>query len=231
MRVLITGANRGLGLEFVRQLLPRGERVFATCRNPEAAEALQALKAEYPEQLTITALDVADPATIDAAVAAISAETEALDLLINNAGIGGPHEKLGTFEQSAMVQRFVVNAVGPVLTLQGFLPLLKAGEDVKVVNVSTGISSIATRNPNNLDTYCASKAALNMYTKGLSFELRNYGIAVIVMDPGWVQTDMGGPGAEITPEESINGMLQVIEQMSLATTGHFFHYTGEELPW
>lgn len=231
MRALITGSNRGLGLEFVRQLLARGDRVFATCREPDDAAALHALREQYPDRLSIVALDVADPETLDSAHEAVQRETGGLELLVNNAGIGGLVERLGKFDQESMLERFAVNAIGPVLVLQRFIGLLRAGEGAKVANLTTGISSLANRGPNDLHTYCASKTALNMYTRGLSFDLRADGIPMIVIDPGWVQTDMGGPDADITPEESIRGVLRVIDALTIEQSGRFFHYSGREIPW
>ncbi len=231
LRALITGANRGLGLEFARQLLARGDRVFATCREPDDATALHALREQYPARLAIVALDVADPDTLDDAFDVVRRETDGLELLVNNAGIGGLTERLGTFDQESMLERFAVNAIGPVLVLQQFISLLRAGDGAKVVNLTTGISSLANREANHLHTYCASKTALNMYTRGLSFDLRADGIPMIVIDPGWVQTDMGGPDADITPEESIRAMLRVIDALTIEQTGRFFHYTGREIPW
>lgn len=230
MRALITGSNRGLGLEFVRQLLARGDRVFATCRQPDEATELHNLREQYPDRLTIVALDVADAGTLDPAYEAVRAETDGLELLVNNAGLGGLSEDFGSFEQDAMLRRFAVNAVGPVLVLQRFIDLLRAGEGAKVVNLSSGVASLAQAEGRN-HTYSASKTALNMYTRSLSFALKDEGIPMIAIDPGWVKTDMGGPDAWITPDESISGMLRVIDNLTRDQAGMYLHYTGSEIPW
>jgi NAD(P)-dependent dehydrogenase (short-subunit alcohol dehydrogenase family) len=232
MRVVVTGANRGLGLEFARQLLARGDRVFATCRQPGAAGALQALAADHPQNLTITALDVADPDSIDAAYADIQPQTAALDLLINNAGMSpGGTERLGRFEQDLMLRTLAINAVGPMLVVQRFLDLVKAGDRPKIVNITSGLGSLTNRNGGGAYSYSASKAALNMYTRTLMFDVKKHGIITIVMDPGWVKTDMGGSNAWITPEVSIGGMLAVIDGLTPEHSGRFFLYDGAEIPW
>lgn len=231
MRYLVTGANRGIGLEIVRQLLERDEQVFALCRQPEAAAALQTLQAQHPALLTLLALDVSDPASIAASYDAVKALTAGLDVLINNAGLSGGQEPFGTITQDTLLATTLVNAAGPVLMVQQYIDLLKAGAAKKVVNVSTGVSTVSGREKGGMYSYTASKAALNMHNKNLSFDLAAFGITTIVLDPGWVQTDMGGPNAWITPEESVNGILKVIDDLTIADTGEFFHYTGSKIAW
>ncbi len=231
MRALITGANRGLGLEFVRQLAARGDRVFATCRNPAAANALNDLQAQYGDLLSITALDVADPESITLSLAEISSQTDTLDLLINNAAIALDEDGLGSFELETMRTILTVNAITPMLVIQEYLELIKAGDRPKIVNISSGAGSLASRNSLRSYSYSASKSALNMYTRNLSFALKDDGVIAIVLGPGWVKTDMGGPNAHITPEVSIGGMLPVIDGLTLDDSGGFFNYTGDIVPW
>lgn len=231
MQVLITGANRGIGLELVRQMLARGDRVFAACRQPESADALQALGAGAGDRLTLVALDVSDPASIEACYAAVAAQTDTLDVLINNAGVGDSGEALGALTQAALLRVYTVNAAGPILVAQQFLPLLKAGDTRKIINVSTGIGSIGNRTWGGLYSYTASKAGLNMLNKNLSLDTAGDRIITIVLDPGWVLTDMGGPDAEISPATSVAGILSVLDSLTPADSGKFYHYTGSEIAW
>lgn len=231
MRYLVTGASRGIGLELTRQLLARGEQVFAACRTPESARSVQDLKAQHGARLDVIQLDVSDPASIAASHAAVSRLTGALDVLINNAGISGGSEPLGTITQEMLLKNYKVNAAGPILMAQQYLDLIKAGQGKKIVNVTTGISSIGTRNSGGMYSYTASKAALNMHNKNLSLDVAPFGITAIVIDPGWVKTDLGGPNAWITPEESAQGILKVIDGLTPEQTGKFFHYSGSEIPW
>jgi NAD(P)-dependent dehydrogenase (short-subunit alcohol dehydrogenase family) len=232
MITLITGANRGIGLELTRRLLVRGERVFAACRRPDAATALHDLQARDPgDLLTIVPLDVTDPASIATCYAAVQQHTGTLDVLVNNAGVGDSPETLGTITQETLLNTYTVNAAGPLLVAQQFLPMVKAGSGKKIINVSSSVGSIASRNQGGMYAYCASKAALNMHSKNLSLVVAEFGITSIVINPGWVKTDMGGPNAHITSEESVTGMLKVLDALTMEDTGKFLSYTGEEIPW
>ncbi len=231
MHILITGANRGIGLELTRQLLARGEQVFAACRHPDSAQELHTLRSQYASTLHLIALDVSDPASIAASFEIVRQQTDSLDVLINNAGISGGSEPLGTVTQETLLQNYKVNAAGPILMAQQYLDLLRAGKAKKIMNLSTGISSISTRDWGGMYSYTASKAALNMLNKNLSLDVAKYGISTIVMDPGWVKTDMGGPNAWITPKESVNGILRVLDHLTLDQSGKFFHYSGSEIAW
>ena len=202
MQALITGANRGLGLEFVHQLAARGDRVFATCRRPEKATALHELGAQYREQITITALDVSDPASISRSQAGIRQQTDRLDLLINNAAVAPGERSLSQVDTHNMQTALAINTIGPMLVVQAYLGLLRAAEGPKIINLSSGLGSLANRESLGPYNYCASKAALNMYTRNLAQELKAEGIMAIALGPGWVQTDMGGPQADITPQVS-----------------------------
>jgi NAD(P)-dependent dehydrogenase (short-subunit alcohol dehydrogenase family) len=229
-RALITGSNRGLGLEFVKQLLARGAQVFAACRQPEQAKDLKALQVEYPDMLTLVKLEVTDQDEIAAAVETVRAAVDGLDLLINNAGINQDGEGFGSLEADAMLEVLRVNSIAPVMVTQAFAGMLAKGQKPKVVNLSSQLGSIE-RAGGGHHSYAASKAALNMFTKILSANLRGRGVTAIVIDPGWVQTDMGGRGAPLEPPESIGGMLQVIDGLSLSDAGRYLRYSGEEVPW
>jgi len=231
MRAFITGANRGIGLEYVRQLAARGDRVFASCRRPDEATALDELKVDYGDLVSIIALEVTEPSSIAASYAAVSEQTDALDLLINNAAIGNADGGLGNFDVEGMKSMLNVNAIAPMLVVEQFLPLLKAGDHPKIVNISSGAGSIGGRNSLRPYSYGASKAALNFYTRNLSFDVKDAGMIAIALNPGWVRTDMGGPNADISVEESVSKGLGVIDGLTLDDSGKFFDYTGESIVW
>ncbi|HZH43505.1 MAG TPA: SDR family oxidoreductase [Lysobacter sp.] len=228
-RSLVTGANRGLGLEFVRQLLARGERVLATVREPARADALQALAAGYPEQLRIAALDVADADALPAFAAGLPEEFATLELLINNAGMLVSGERFGSVRAQDLDATLRTNTVAPFLLTQALAPRLAAG--ARVLNVSSWLGSMAGSTRFGTPSYCVSKAALNMVTMQLGHALRERDIAVFAFDPGWVRTDMGGERAPLTPAESVQAMLATLERLTLADSGGFFERTGERKPW
>jgi len=230
--ILITGANRGIGLEMARQLLTQGERLIATCRQPMKADALQALDEQFPEQVTILPLEVTNTASIQAAYNASQRIISHLDVLINNAGILDGNETLATFDPDVMQQTFDVNTIGPMRVVTQFLPLLRNAEQAKIINITSQLGSLQamTRNWGRY-SYNGSKAALNMLTRMLSNDLKEEGISVICIHPGWVQTDMGGANASISPSESAAGILTIINDLTLAQNGRFYTYTGEEHIW
>ena len=230
--ILITGANRGVGLEMTRQLLQRGERVIATCRQPAKAEALQVLDDQFSDQLTILPLDVTNQGSIQAACNAVQRIATCLDMLINNAGVLDSNETLATFDPEVMERTFDVNTIGAMRVITQFLPFLERGEQSKLVNISSQLGSLQKMKGNwGRYSYNSSKAALNMLTRMLAFDLEDKGITVICIHPGWVQTDMGGGNADITPSESASGILRVIDQVTLAENGRFYTYAGDEHPW
>lgn len=230
-RVLITGANRGLGLAFTVESLDRGYRVFATCRHPDEADYLQALKSDHPGQLAIRRLDVTDQKSIDASAQAIQSAERALDLLINNAGINPSGERPGDLDAETMLNTFHVNSVGPMLVAQRHLDLLRASDGAKIVNISSILGSLARKSRGGGYSYSSSKAALNMLTRALAFDLKSDKIVVVAIHPGWVQTDMGGSGAPLRPAESVRGVLDVADDLTLVDTGSFYTYEGRQLPW
>jgi NAD(P)-dependent dehydrogenase (short-subunit alcohol dehydrogenase family) len=238
-RVLVTGANRGIGLEFARQLAARGDRVFATARDVNRATDLQKLAKQHGDgRVTIIPLDVDSADSIRAADDAVRKETDALDLLINNAGVyaarvtagGEPAEKLGELNFDDALKVLRTNAVAPLMLTQALLPLLKRGEDPKVVSITSGYGSVAD-NTGFPYYYGASKAALNMFMRSFAADAAARGIVTIVMSPGWVQTDMGGKSAPITPEQSVAGMLKVIDGLTTADNSTFKDWRGKEVAW
>lgn len=230
-RVLITGANRGLGLEFTQQCLQHGDMVFAGTRKLEGIGALQTLKGMYPERLKIIRLPVDDENIIEKSVNELHPFVDGLDLLINNAGIFPRDERLGNFVQDTLLTAFRTNSIGPVLVVQAFLNLLKNGENPRVINITSQLGSLTNKSSGGNYSYCASKAALNMFSRALAQDLKSSGIVVIALHPGWVQTDMGGSTAPLTPERSVAGMLDVIANLTPKDTGGFFAWDGGRVPW
>lgn len=234
---LVTGANRGLGLEWVRQLVDEVDRLYATCRRPAEAEALQKIAEAHPEVVEVLGLDVTDDDAIAGAVERVRRERGALHLLVNNAGISGgsTSDRFGSVDAETMTEVLRVNAVGPHLMTQAFADLLKAGADERgtatVVNVTSQLGSIERTSAGGWHSYKASKAALNMGTRLQAAELKGDDVIVVAMHPGWVRTDMGGSSARLSTEESVTGMLDVLEDLQLSHTGQFLSYDGDELPW
>ena len=223
MTVLVTGANRGIGLELVRQLRARGHHLIGTARNPEEATDLKETGA------LVLPLDVTDGSSVLALAEAL--EGRAIDLLINNAGIMGHSAKsFAETDFDEVITTFDVNSLGPMRVTQALLPNLLAGNGKTVVQISSTMGSIAN-NSGGYYGYRASKSALNMLNKSLALELADLGITAVVLHPGWVQTRLGGANAAITPQESVTGMLLVIAGLGPQDNGRFLDYKGEELPW
>jgi NAD(P)-dependent dehydrogenase (short-subunit alcohol dehydrogenase family) len=221
--VLVTGANRGLGLEFVQQLQAKGYEVIGTARSPQKATELKATGARVEQ------LDVADAASV-AALAGRLGDTP-IDILINNAGmLNRADSTMDSLDFDMMERSFQVNSLGPLRVTQALLPNLNAGKGKTVVSITSRLGSIEL-STGGLYSYRASKTALNQINKIMSSELTPQGFTCVVMHPGWVQTDMGGPNATLTKTESIAGMLGVIENLTTESTGKFFNYDGTELPW
>ncbi len=226
---LVTGANRGIGLECVRQLLARGDRVVATCRHPGKATALNTLAGEYPGRLRVLPLDVAQEKSRAELVRELPLVCERLDLLVNNAGVLHSGERFGQLSQALLEDSLRVNAIGPLLLTEALAPVLADG--ARVANISSMMSSLSTRSEFRSPGYCMGKAAQNMATVQLAHALRPRGIVVLALCPGWVQTDMGGPGAQITATQSVEGLLRVIDAASIEDSGRFIDWRGEAMAW
>lgn len=236
--ILITGGSRGIGLEFTQQYLTRGHRLIVTSRHPGKSRELQELQNKYEDRITISQLDVSDAESRRQLYQYLSEEFQHLDLLINNAGIASGNEKFryqfGELNQEDLCRCLLVNSVAQLMMTQQFFPLLENAMDPIVVNMSSNSGSI-TRKYDGGDTgygYSASKAALNMMTKMLSHELRDSGVIVVVLHPGWVRTTMlHCENAPLEPAESIGGMIEVIDSLKMKDTGKFFDWKRNELPW
>lgn len=228
---LISGANRGIGLEFTRQLLARGEHVIAACRHPGKATALNALAGEHPGRLHVLPLDVADPKSRASLVhdLPLVLGDDRLDLLVNNAGVLHSGERFGHVEAAILEDSFRTNAIGPFLLAQALAPLLKDG--ARIANLSSVMASIASRGEFRSPSYCASKAAQNMLTVQLAQAVAARGIVVLALHPGWVQTEMGGEHATVPTADAVRGMLQVVDGATPAQSGSFLDWRGGALPW
>lgn len=232
--IVITGANRGIGLELARQYIARPEtQVYALCRKPEEAKALQLIETEAAGRLNVLHFEATDEVDIHHAAEAVAGFTDRVDLLLNNAAINPPsdHQRLETITAETMLHTLHINTVAPLMVAQSFANLLKQGSLPRLVNVSSEMGSLNDRDYGGYHAYCASKAALNMITRGLSAELIEHGIVTISLDPGWVKTDMGGEDADLTPEESVRGMIRVIDGLTRKDNGSYLRWNGRTLAW
>jgi NAD(P)-dependent dehydrogenase (short-subunit alcohol dehydrogenase family) len=223
--ILITGANRGIGLAFAGRAAADGWRVIATCRDPAKADALNALAGD----VSVHRLDVADPGAIAALGAALAGQ--ALDILLNNAGIYGLQARsFGALDPDAWIETLRVNTLAPVLMTERFIDHLAQGRRRLVVNISSRMGS-TDEAPGDYYAYRSSKAALNNATANLAVDLAGRGIAVVVFHPGWVRTAMGGSAAPLDPDQAVAEMWRVIGGLSLADSGAFFDHDGSVIPW
>ncbi len=235
--VLITGANRGIGFEFVKQYLAKGWYVIAGVRRPDAATDLQALAEEYP-QVTIEPLDVCDLSSVDALAARL--EGQPIDVLINNAGFFGEfgNQGFGALDHDQFDLFMRTNARGPLKMSEAFVPHLKAGRQKKIVAITSQAGSFELDSGGlpGMYFYKSSKAALNMIMRNVAKDLKEHGIAVGILSPGMVNTagdippERRFPGL-IEPPESIAGMIKVIDELDLDHTGSFIRYSGDPQPW
>jgi len=231
--VLITGTNRGLGLEFARQYATAGWQVFACCRNPHKADALQRLKLKQGEMLSIHALDVADFARIDQLAKQLSGNT--IDVLINNAGVyqyGG--ESFGSIDYEACLQSFRINAMAPLKMAEAFIQHIANSEQKKIINITSKLGSIDDNRSGHHYLYRSSKAALNMVTKNLAIDLATYGITTIVLHPGLVQTDMGGTARRPRWSKASPACVRLSRVSAASTAADFMTSADKKLlgnPW
>ncbi|MFC1996240.1 SDR family oxidoreductase [Chloroflexota bacterium] len=231
-RILITGANRGVGFELVQHCAARGDRVFAGCRSPKKTKGLEEIAIRYPGKVTILPLEVTEEGSIAESAARVAAEVEALDILFNNAAANfGDEACLSEVKAEILLKATHINAVGAVLVAQGFISLLQKGIDPKLVNVSSEAGSITNMTHFRGYHYYGSKAAMNMYTRALAWDPETEGITVIAIHPGWVRTDMGGPDAHLSTTQSVSGVLKVTDGLTPADNGNFYTWEGSELPW
>ena len=229
MKVVVTGANRGIGLEFVKQLLARGDTVVAGARAPGEARELQRLAGSPASRLTVGPLDIGDAASVRRFSASLG--DRPVDVLINNAGVLGKMQSLEELDLDDVMATYRINAVGAVDVTRALLPLLRKSDVRKVLHVSTGMASISDNTSGGAFAYRMSKAALNIASKSISVNLRGERIISVVCNPGWVQTDMGGAGAKTPVSESVSGMLKVLDGLTLDQSGSFLDFRGGTLGW
>jgi NAD(P)-dependent dehydrogenase (short-subunit alcohol dehydrogenase family) len=223
--VLVTGANRGLGLEFARQYSADGWRVIACCRAPKDAPELKKLDGK----IEVQALDVTSQDSIRHLAKALAGTP--IDVLINNAGIHGDRRPFGETDAALWRKIFDVNTIAPSQILAALLENVAGSAQRKVANISSKVGSIGDGPSGGSYAYRTSKTALNMAMVNAAHELKARGLTILLLHPGWVQTDMGGPTAPVTIEQSIAGLRRVIDKATEAETGHFYDYTGRQLPW
>ena len=226
-QVLISGANRGIGLEFTKQYAQDGWKVLACCRNPDFASNLQAL-AKTNTNIRILNLDVADFEQIDAL--SIALKDEKIDVLINNAGVY-PQSNLGDSDTEAWLEAFKINSIAPLRMATAFTPHIAKSELKKLVTLSSKMGSMSDNTSGGSYIYRSSKAAVNMVMKSLSIDLQSSGIAVLTLHPGWVLTDMGGSNALIDTKTSVSGLRKVIANLNMENAGKFIAFDGKEIPW
>lgn len=239
--LLVTGANRGIGLEHVRQALAQGETVIATCRDPESAADLQGLAATYgADRLRLEVLDVNDPDSIHGLASRLRGVP--VDILINNAGVygkpGSPGWPDGASNQSISAMDyehwdlvFRTNVMAPFRIAAALMPNLLAGGKRTIVMMSSELGSIARNTKGTSHAYRSSKAALNMLAHGMAIDLKDQGVIVVALAPGWTRTELGGGQAELEVDQSVAGQREVLAGLTLADSGKFLSRTGEELPW
>lgn len=227
---LITGANRGLGLEFARQYASDGWQVYATCRNPDSATELCRLTDIDVDKLRILQLDVSDFASVKAAGAKLAGQP--IDVLINNAGVGGAsNQTIGNINYEAWAKVLDANTMGPMRVSEAFVDNVARSERKTIVTLTSGMGSIADNTSGGAFAYRSSKAAVNMVMRSLAIDLAPRGITCVVANPGWVQTDMGGPRATLSPAESVSRLRRLIDSLRPAQSGKFFNHDGREYAW
>lgn len=222
--ILITGANRGIGLGLTKIFNEAGWQVIACCREPNKADDLSKLK-----NILIERLDVSDPRSIEELSKKLSNTT--IDVLVNNAGIMGSTAEFGQLKMDDWLQVFKVNTVAPTLMTQAFVKQVAKSELKIIVNMSSTLGSIGLNQDSHYFYYRCSKAALNMATKNIAADLRAQNIIAVALHPGWVKTDMGGSNAEITIDTSVNGLFKIITKLTPSDSGTYLSYNGNKIPW
>lgn len=225
--ILITGANRGIGLEYVKQYAEQGEVVYATVRNVQSATALQALAGQHAN-IHLLSLDVADLSAIRTLANQLSELT--IDILISNAGVY-PSSRFGDTDAQDWLHAFQVNTLTTYYLAEAFLPHMQRAKQAKLIAMTSKMGSIADNGSGGEYIYRSSKTALNMVVKSLALDLRQFNIAVAMLHPGWVRTDMGGPNGLIDTDTSVAGLRKVIETLTMTQSGEFIAYDGKTVPW
>ena len=227
--LLVTGSNRGIGLEIVRHYAQLGWQVHACCRQPDQAQDLQAL-AQQTSAIQIHTLDISD----EAQIAALADELKeiSIDLLFNNAGIYGQNDaSFGNTDSQQWLDCFYINSIAPMKMCEAFIEQVARSQLKTIATMSSKMGSMADNGSGGSYVYRSSKAALNAVMKSASIDLKPRGIKVAILHPGWVLTDMGGPNAEISTTESVQQMRETLEKLTLKNSGSFFEIDGSIIPW
>lgn len=232
-RVVVTGAGRGLGLEFARQWVAAGDHVIALVRDPSASEGLTDLAEKSDEQLIVVGCDVSEDASVEAAVRVIDGHVDGVEIVVNNAGERGHTEDLNSLDLDVILRVFNTNTLGSLRVSRALLPLLRAGrgKPPRIVHLSSLMGSIADNQSGGSYAYRISKAGVNMACRTLAHDLAPYGIVTVAIHPGWVQTRMGGSAAPLTAEASVGDMVTTIQDLSIDQSGHFLDRHGAPLPY
>jgi NAD(P)-dependent dehydrogenase (short-subunit alcohol dehydrogenase family) len=226
--VLITGANRGIGLALVKAYASRRDKVIATVRATSDCFELDAFVKTAAKWVEVIEMDVADAAEIGRARRKL--EAEPIDVLINNAGIGGPERQTATdMDFDGLIETLNINSIAPLRVATAFLPNVKAAKG-KIITLSSQMGQVQSASTDSL-AYRVSKAAVNKLMRGLAAELKPQGIPVLIVHPGWVKTDMGGEGAQLTSDQSASQLQKLIDKLDIASTGKFLAWNGKELAW
>ena len=228
--ILITGANRGLGLAFAKQYAAAGWRVYAACRAPDDADTLNAVAATTSGQVSVNGLDIDDGGSVAALADALKGEP--LDVLLNNAGIyRGKQQGFGETDYDEWQETLRINTLAPLRMVEALIDNVTASERKQIVCISSKMGSMADNTSGGAYLYRSSKAALNAVVRSLTVDLAERGVTVVAFHPGWVSTDMGGHEAPVTPAASVHGMREVIERLTPSDSGRFLDYQGAEIPW
>jgi NAD(P)-dependent dehydrogenase (short-subunit alcohol dehydrogenase family) len=230
MNILITGANRGIGLEMVKYSMQQGWRVFACCRNPHNADSLFNIAQLSNGQISVHIADMQELSTLQAL--SYELRHDPIDMLINNAGIyGSDKNKFGAVDVESWLQSFQVNCIAPLKMVEAFAEQLLMGKGKLVACMSSKMASMADNGSGNSYIYRSSKAALNAVVKSLSIDLKEQGIISVALHPGWVKTEMGGANAEITARECVEQLFAHLSSLTLDDSGRFIDIDGSDIPW
>ena len=227
--ILVTGANRGLGIEFVEQYLNEGNEVIATYRNENSSMDLIEMGNER-SNLKLLQLDVSSNKSLNSFAENLG--NLPIDIFINNAGVYGPrNSSFGNVDEENWIPAIKVNTIAPILMTQLIIKNIRSGADKKLIYITSKMGSIDDNKGGGAYVYRSSKTALNSVVKSLSVDLENEGMTVALIHPGWVKTDMGGPSALIDKDTSVRGMTEVISNLDISSTGNFYNYDGSIIPW
>jgi len=230
MKILVTGANRGIGLEMAKLAVSKRWQIFACCRNPHTADKLNEVARMSGGLVHVKILDVTDRAQIQAL--AYELRNECIDILINNAGTyGETNGALGQFEDDDWLNAFKINTISPLRVSEAFVEHVACSQKKVIATLTSKMGSMEDNTSGGSYVYRSSKAASNAVVKSMSMDFSDKGITCLALHPGWVKTDMGGPNAEITTRQCVNQLFDILENCSAKDNGKFIDVDGQEVPW